>query len=238
VKGASRPSFGDVLELALAFVVAFGAVVLVNTPSYRYVSVALAVYLGLLVGAPALLVRLRKQDVLATFGLRGVTSFPWWSFALALLLPLPFILLLWTPSLAPTVAFAVVVAPFCEEFFFRGYVAGRLRGLGVVTASVVSAVLFGAFHLGALQFHDPAYVLVLVVLGLVYAPLFLLTDSVYVTASAHAAWNLFIYLITLFPSTALGYFFYAALGVLMMANLFLALLEIMHAQRRAALPEE
>jgi membrane protease YdiL (CAAX protease family) len=156
---------------------------------------------------------------------------------MALVLPLPFIFVLWKPSLAPTVAFAVVVAPFCEELFFRGYIAGRLRGLGIIAASLTSALLFGAFHLGAQQFDNPGAVLVLVLLGLVYAPLFFLTDSVYVTAGAHEAWNLFLYFVSIFPSSAFGYVSYAALGLLTMGNVFLALLEILHAQRKAALPE-
>jgi membrane protease YdiL (CAAX protease family) len=132
----------------------------------------------------------------------------------------------------------VVVAPFCEEFFFRGYLTGRLRSSGVVTASLASALLFGAFHLGAQQFQNPAAVLILVLLGLVYAPVFLLTDSVYVTASAHAAWNLFVYILVISPSTTLGYVWDAGLGVVMSADLFFALLEIMHAQRRAIVPRD
>ncbi len=233
-----RPPIGDVLELALPFLAAFCAVIVVNTPPFHFVSAALAVYLGMLVGVPLAICKLRGRSITSDFGLKGVTSLPWWFFVAALLLPLPFVFGLWPLSVAPTVAFAVVVAPFCEEVFFRGYLASRLRGLGLIIASVTSALLFGAFHLGALQFQNPAAVLVLILLGLIYAPVFLLTNSVYVTASAHAAWNLFAYFIAIFPSTALGYVSYAALGVLMTGNLFLALLEIINAQRRAALPEE
>jgi membrane protease YdiL (CAAX protease family) len=233
-----RPTLRDALEIASAFLVAFAAVVLVNSPAYHYVSAALLAYLGLLIGIPLASFRLRGRSITWAFGLAGVTALPWFYFAILLLLPLPFIPFLWASSVSPTVAFAVVVAPFCEEFFFRGYVAGRLRGLGVATTSVVSALLFGAFHLGAQQFQSPEAVLILVLLGLVYAPVFFLTDSVYVTASAHAAWNIFVYFIAVHPSSPLGYVCYAALGALMAANLFFALLEITHAQRRAVMPEE
>lgn len=42
---------------------------------------------------------------------------------------------------------AVVVAPFCEETFFRGFaLAGFLRGMGVWPAVILSAVLFTVAH--------------------------------------------------------------------------------------------
>jgi membrane protease YdiL (CAAX protease family) len=222
----------------MAFLVALGAVVLVNSPAYHYVSAALAAYLGILVGIPLLSTWLKGRDISSEFGLRGVTSLPPSYFLAVLLLPLPLIFMLWAFPVAPTVAFAVVVAPFCEEFFFRGYLAGRLRGLGVVPSSVFSALLFGIFHLGALGAQGLPTVLVLVLLGLVYAPVFLLTNSVYVTSSAHAAWNLFAYLILVSPSTVAGYASYAVLGILVAADIFLALLEIMHSQRKAVIPAE
>lgn len=232
----AKPAFRDVLELGLAFAVSLGAVVLVNSPSYHYVSAALATYLGLLVGIPLVSARLRRSDFASEQGLRGATALSWKYFAAALLLPLVFVPMLWQSDIAPTIMFAVVVAPLCEEIFFRGYVAGRLRGLSMVTASVASAVLFAVFHLGAQQFQDPMSLTILVLLGLVYAPVFLVTRSVYVTASIHAAWNLFAYLSTALPASPFGYVSYAALGVIMTVDLALAILEIAQAQRKAAVP--
>ncbi len=225
-----------VLELGLAFAASLVAVVLVNSPPFHYVSAALAVYLGLLVGIPMVSVRLRSADFASEQGLRGTTALSWKYFAAALLLPLFFVPMLWQSDVALTIMFAVVVAPACEEVFFRGYMAGRLRGLGMVTASVASAVLFATFHLGAQQFQDPVSLALLVLLGLVYAPVFLVTRSVYVTACIHAAWNLLAYLSTVLPASPLGYLSYAALGAIMMVDLALAILEIVQAQRRAAFP--
>jgi membrane protease YdiL (CAAX protease family) len=226
----------DVLELGLAFAVSLGAVFLVNSPSYHYVSAALATYLGLLVGIPLVSARLRGSDFASEQGLRGVTALSWKLFAVTLLLPLVFVPMLWQSDIAPTIMFAVVAAPMCEEVFFRGYLAGRLGGLGVVTASMTSAVLFAAFHLGAQQFRDPVSFALLVFLGLVYAPVFLVTRSVYVTASIHAAWNLFAYLVTALPASPLGYVSFAALGLIMMADLLFAILEIAQAKKKAAVP--
>jgi len=232
------PKARDLTELALAFALSFAAVYLVNTPAYHYVSWALVVYLGLLVGIPVVSSVARGVNPLYDYGLKGTTSLRPAYFLAVLLLPLVLIPLLWNYSYSFTVAFAVVVAPFCEELFFRGYMAGRLASMGVVSASVISALAFGAFHLGAQQFQNPTAIVVLVLLGLVYGPVYLLTKSVYVTAAAHSAWNLFAYLILASPSTPLSYFSYVALGVIMGADIFLVLVEIASAQQLASAPPE
>jgi membrane protease YdiL (CAAX protease family) len=231
----SRPGLRDFVELSLAFAVALGAVILVNSPSFHYISTALLAYLALLVGIPLLSAKLRGSDFPSEQGIRGATTLSWKYFAVALLLPVAIVPTLWQFDVAPTVMFAVIVAPVCEEVFFRGYVAGRLRGLGLLSASVISAVLFAVFHLGALQFHDPAALVVLALLGLVYAPIFLLTRSVYVTAAIHAAWNLFAYLLTVQPASPWGYLSFAALGMVAIVDLNLAAIEIVEADSRSAL---
>lgn len=235
--GTSKPAFADALELALAFGVALAGVVLVNSPRFHFVSAALAVYLGLLLGMPLLSARLRGEDSISDLGLYGATSLPWYVFVLLTLLPLFLIPLLWGSGIAPTIMFAVVVAPFCEEVFFRGYMARRLAGLGMVYATVVSALLFGAFHLGAQQFQSPSSVAILVLFGLVYAPVFLITRSVYVTCAIHAAWNIFVSLSAVQPNSSLGYLSYGGLAVVLAIDLLLAIFELMRAQKRAALSE-
>jgi membrane protease YdiL (CAAX protease family) len=224
----------DVLELSLAFAISLEAVFLVNSPSYHYVSAALATYLGLLVGIPVASARLRRTEFTSEQGLKETIALSWKYFAAALLLPLAFIPMLWQSDIAATIMFAVVVAPACEEVFFRGYFAGRLRGLGFVPASLISAVLFAVFHLGTQEFRDPASIIILVIFGLVYALIFLLTRSVYVTTSIHAAWNLFAYLITALPASLPAYVSYVALGVIIMVDLALAILEIAQARKEAA----
>ncbi|HEY7350339.1 MAG TPA: type II CAAX endopeptidase family protein [Ktedonobacterales bacterium] len=59
---------------------------------------------------------------------------------------------------------AVIVAPFCEEIFFRGYFFQGLRlRLSVWLAVVLSAVIFGLTH------GDPGSLVLLVVIGLLLA---------------------------------------------------------------------
>ena len=222
------------LELGLAFVVAFAAVFAVNSPSYHYVSAALAAYLGLLVGIPWISAKLRGEEFASEHGLSETITLSWKYFAASLLLPIALIPMLWQAAVAPTVMFAVVVAPPCEEVFFRGYLAGRLRGLGFLPASLASAALFAVFHLGAQQFRDPGSVAILMLFGLIYAPLFLLTRSVYVTTSIHAGWNLFAYLAAAAPASLLGYVSFVALGLIVLADLCLAILEVIQARREAA----
>src|SRR5262245_27454715 len=61
-----------------------------------------------------------------------------------------------------TLAGAVLIAPICEETFFRGFLeAGLLRGMNGPAAIVLSALLFGAAH------ADPGSFALLAVLGLV-----------------------------------------------------------------------
>ena len=61
-------------------------------------------------------------------------------------------------------AAAVLVAPICEEIFFRGFVfGGLLRGMSLWPAALISAALFGIAHVDAGSFP------VLLVIGIVLA---------------------------------------------------------------------
>ena len=81
---------------------------------------------------------------------------------------------------------AVFVAPICEETFFRGFAfAGLLRGMNVVLAGLVSAVLFTAAH-GDLGSAAPLFVL-----GLLLANLRWRTGSIWPSIALHMLNNLF-----------------------------------------------
>lgn len=76
-----------------------------------------------------------------------------------------------------------VVAPFFEELIFRGILLNRLRGLGDVSAVLLSALAFGFFHLNVYQL---AYAFVL---GAIFACVALLTGSIRDTFLLHAIIN-------------------------------------------------
>jgi len=70
-----------------------------------------------------------------------------------------------------------VIAPFCEEFLFRGFIFGALRNWrGPIVAALLTGVLFGAVHVGS----APAVDLVpLAILGVILCTIRQLTGSVY-----------------------------------------------------------
>jgi membrane protease YdiL (CAAX protease family) len=82
------------------------------------------------------------------------------------------------------VFFAVVLAPLCEEFFFRGLLYGAAkRYLGFPGAAILSAVAFGFVHM-----HLPAF-LPLTALGLVLVLLYERTGSLIAPMTLHAVFN-------------------------------------------------
>ena len=89
----------------------------------------------------------------ATFGL----SEPEW-YAQGLRLETP---------LGTAMVFLVVagIAPICEELFFRGYLFGRLRSVGVWAAVLLQAVVFALYHLDL--YGLPVYLGTGALLGLV-----------------------------------------------------------------------
>jgi uncharacterized protein len=81
----------------------------------------------------------------------------------------------------------VVVAPFCEELFFRGFFFGGLRQqVPFPVAAGISAVLFGVVHLGEANLIAG---LQLTFLGLVLATVYERTGSIWPNIAIHALNN-------------------------------------------------
>lgn len=79
-----------------------------------------------------------------------------------------------------TLIVAVVVAPFCEEVFFRGYFFQGLRlRIAVWPAVVLSAVVFGLAH------GDPGSLVLLIVIGAVLAVARWRTRSLWPSVALH-----------------------------------------------------
>jgi membrane protease YdiL (CAAX protease family) len=79
-----------------------------------------------------------------------------------------------------TLLAAVIVAPFCEEVFFRGFVfPGLRRGMPVGWAIVLSSLLFAVSH------ADPGSFVVLVIIGLALATLRWRTRSIWPAILLH-----------------------------------------------------
>jgi hypothetical protein len=89
-------------------------------------------------------------------------------------------------ELALMLAGVSIAAPICEELFFRGlFQKGLLSSsLSRVSAVVVTAVVFSAFHL------DPVGFLARVELGVLFGVLRLYTGSLWPSIFAHAANNM------------------------------------------------
>ncbi len=83
-----------------------------------------------------------------------------------------------------TLIAAVIVAPICEEVFFRGFVfAGLCRGMPVGWALVLSALIFATTH------ADPGSFVVLFAIGLALAFLRWRTHSIWPGIALHALNN-------------------------------------------------
>jgi membrane protease YdiL (CAAX protease family) len=77
--------------------------------------------------------------------------------------------------------------PFAEELLFRGVLYGWLRRWGVVLATVVSAVVFGLFHIA------PVLIIAAVVIGILNAILYERSGSLWPAVVAHAVNNVLIF---------------------------------------------
>lgn len=83
-----------------------------------------------------------------------------------------------------TLLVAVLVAPFCEEIFFRGYLfPGLARGVQLWIAVLVSAALFGIAH------ADVGSFVVLFVIGIALAVVRARTDSLWPGIAVHTLNN-------------------------------------------------
>ena len=79
-----------------------------------------------------------------------------------------------------TLITSVLVAPFCEEVFFRGFVfPGLLRGMSLAWAIVLSALIFAVAH------ADPGSFAVLFFIGLALAFVRWRTDSIWPSILLH-----------------------------------------------------
>lgn len=79
----------------------------------------------------------------------------------------------------------VILAPICEEWFFRKLLIDRTRGYGEKLAVVVSALLFAFYHTNIYQFFYAFFI------GLVFGYVYLRTGKVAITALMHAIFNFF-----------------------------------------------
>jgi membrane protease YdiL (CAAX protease family) len=80
----------------------------------------------------------------------------------------------------------VAIQPFCEEFFFRGFLLEKITKVGGTTIAVITtSLLFGISHL------TYAYTaIVAVVLGLLFALVVLKTKNLYSAIFAHTVINI------------------------------------------------
>jgi membrane protease YdiL (CAAX protease family) len=81
--------------------------------------------------------------------------------------------------------FLFAVTPgICEELFFRGMVMNAYeKRFGFKWAGIISAILFGLFHYNIFNLAGP------IVLGIFFAYLVQITDSIYASMIAHAVNN-------------------------------------------------
>jgi membrane protease YdiL (CAAX protease family) len=100
-----------------------------------------------------------------------------------------------TAALVAATVFVCVIAPVCEEFFFRGFLFGVLRRwhievagheLGPWVAAVITGLLFGLAHAGSAAAE---YLLPLAFLGFVLCLVRWKTGSLYPGMALHSANN-------------------------------------------------
>lgn len=98
-------------------------------------------------------------------------------------------------ALVAAALFVCVIAPIAEEFFFRGFVFGVLRGwritvlgrnIGTWVAAVLTGILFGLAHTGS---ASPQYLVPLGFLGFVLCIVRWRTGSLYPGMALHSANN-------------------------------------------------
>jgi membrane protease YdiL (CAAX protease family) len=92
-------------------------------------------------------------------------------------------------------AFAVIViAPACEEMFFRGFFYRALRTrMGVAAAALIDGVVFGAIHAAG----SPATLLpILALLGVIFCLVYERTGTIFATIALHSINNTISYAAT------------------------------------------
>jgi uncharacterized protein len=87
----------------------------------------------------------------------------------------------------------IVIAPFTEEFFFRGFFYGALRTkLSVWPAALIDGVVFGAIHITSSE--TLPLVPVLGILGVIFCLLYERTGSLFAPIALHAVNNTIAYI--------------------------------------------
>lgn len=99
--------------------------------------------------------------------------------------------------LMPTLLASGLIAPVCEEVFFRGYLLGVFARQGRLQACVMTALLFAAVH--GLGMNTLVYAL----LGLALAAVVLRTGSVFASVLVHMAYNATLVLLSATPLACL-----------------------------------
>lgn len=99
--------------------------------------------------------------------------------------------------LMPTLLVSGLIAPVCEEVFFRGYLLGVFARQGRLQACVMTALLFAAVH--GLGMNTLVYAL----LGLALAAVVLRTGSVFASVLVHMAYNATLVLLSATPLACL-----------------------------------
>jgi len=88
----------------------------------------------------------------------------------------------------PSLYLLVTIQPFCEEFFFRGFLLEKITKLSSPTiAVIVTAVLFGMSHLTYTYMYTA---IIAVVLGVLFSFVVLKTKNLYSTIFAHTIINI------------------------------------------------
>lgn len=95
----------------------------------------------------------------------------------------------------PLILKSAVIAPLCEEHFFRGYLLGALGRLGRVGAVAVSAAVFALAH--------GSNVAVYAVLGALLGALTLRTRSLFAPVIVHSVYNFTLILLSYLGADAL-----------------------------------
>jgi membrane protease YdiL (CAAX protease family) len=93
------------------------------------------------------------------------------------------------------VVVVVVVAPLCEEVYFRGFIQPKLiQRWGAPMGLLVSSVLFSLIHV------DPFGFLARVALGMLFGWLAYASASLWVSMAAHASYNLLVCILFFYVS--------------------------------------
>ena len=87
----------------------------------------------------------------------------------------------------PSLYLLVTLQPFCEEFFFRGFLLEKLKKIGGAPVAIITtSLLFGASHLS----YTYAYAAIIaVLLGVLFSIVVLKTKNLYASIFAHTLIN-------------------------------------------------